>query len=88
MPDKYPSRIIRYTTLPEGMLSRLDRQRNILEIDKDAREYLTQSSRDRLDCSDADWTHLEVVPGGVVFRSRYGRVNLTNLVNLGEQSNG
>ena len=65
------AKIVRYTDLPNGYLSRYNPETNILEIDRTLREFLAPSTRNRLDCSEAKYTFLEEVPGGIVFRSVY-----------------
>lgn len=64
-----PARIIRYTNLPDGLLSRLDKVRNILEIDKEQRELLSPSTQRRLDCTDHKETRVVHVVGGLHFAS-------------------
>lgn len=65
------ARIIRYTTLPDGLLSRLDRQKNILEIDVNERRFLTPSMQNLLDCSDDDATRIVSIKGGIGFEPVY-----------------
>lgn len=68
MDDIQRAKIIRYTTLPDGLLSRYDRKRNILEIDKEERSFLSPSLQNLLDCSEADATRLaRAKVGGFVF---------------------
>ena len=61
-------RIIRYTTLPDGLLSRMDKKRNILEIDREERSFLTPSLQNLLDSSEAERTRLaKAKVGGFIF---------------------
>lgn len=68
---KRPEKIVRYTKLPEGYLSRYNPDTNVLEIDRESREFLSKEGQNRLDCSEARFTYLEQVHGGIVFRSVY-----------------
>lgn len=46
------ARIIRYTPIGNGILSRFDKQRNILEIDPHEREVLDPAVQNLLDCTE------------------------------------
>lgn len=61
------ARIIRYTTLPDDLLSRYDRERNIMEIDINKREFLREITRDMLDVNNYDATRLCFINGRIMF---------------------
>lgn len=63
------ARLIRYGYLPDGLLSKLDREKNILHIDIERRKALTPMSQNMLDCSDADQTRLVDTPSGPYYEA-------------------
>lgn len=67
------ARIIRYTDLPNGLLSRFDSRRNILEIDRTQRDRLTPSIQNLLDCTEHPVTVVAPVVGGLSFKPLEGR---------------
>lgn len=57
-------RIVRFTNLPDGLLSRLDTERNILEIDKAEAGFLSDIQVGRLTCSDEAATRVVLLSHG------------------------